>query len=170
MARLLWDLAGQQQLGPEAIRHPRLTPPLDWSPFGPGLFASWPLTNCSVSSDPLCAHWNSRAALRVLGAYLGGAGGPEGLDEPVHPLQDGRRTQGGQAGQHDEGEHLARRKETGLGDVESSCAPTLTGEISQQLKGRAPHPGRPLQHGDPWGLCSCPENPALMHSCVSVCS
>ena len=40
------------------------------------------------------------------GAYLSSAGGPEGLDEPVHPLQDGHRTQGSQSGEHDEGQHL----------------------------------------------------------------
>lgn len=39
-------------------------------------------------------------------AYLGSAGGPEGLDEPVHPLQDGHGTQGSQSGEHDEGQHL----------------------------------------------------------------
>lgn len=45
-------------------------------------------------------------------AYLGSAGGPEWLNEPVHPLQDRCRTQGGQPCKHDEGQHLPRRKET----------------------------------------------------------
>lgn len=46
------------------------------------------------------------------GGYLGGAGGPEWLNEPVHSLQNGCRTQGSQSGEHDEGQHLPRRKET----------------------------------------------------------
>lgn len=45
-------------------------------------------------------------------AYLGGAGGPEWLNEPVHPLQNRCGTQGSQSGQHDEGQHLPQRKET----------------------------------------------------------
>lgn len=44
------------------------------------------------------------------GAYLGGTGGPEWLDESVHPLQDRRRTQGSQSCEHDEGQHLPRRE------------------------------------------------------------
>lgn len=46
------------------------------------------------------------------GAYFGNTGGPEWLNEPVHPLQDRRRTQGSQSCKHDEGQHLPRKKET----------------------------------------------------------
>lgn len=46
-----------------------------------------------------------------VGRYLGGAGGSEWLNKPVHPLQNRCRTQGSQSGEHDEGQHLPRRKE-----------------------------------------------------------
>lgn len=50
-------------------------------------------------------------------AYFGDAGGPERLNEPIYPLQNRRRTQGSQSSEHDEGQHLPRRKETVLGKM-----------------------------------------------------
>lgn len=44
--------------------------------------------------------------------HLCGAGCPQGLDQPLEPLQHGVGTQRGQPGQHDEGQHLDR--ETGV--------------------------------------------------------
>lgn len=44
--------------------------------------------------------------------YFSDAGGPEWLNEPIHPLQNRRRTQGSQSCEHDEGQHLPGRKET----------------------------------------------------------
>lgn len=46
------------------------------------------------------------------GRYLGGAGGPEWFNEPVHSLQNRCGTQGSQSSEHDEGQHLPRRKKT----------------------------------------------------------
>lgn len=62
------------------------------------------------------------------GAYLGSAGGPEGLDEPVHPLQDGHRTQGSQSGEHDEGQHLTRGRKTVLGEIAQDRKEQALGE------------------------------------------
>lgn len=63
------------------------------------------------------------------GAYFGNTGGPEWLNEPVHPLQDGHRTQGSQSCEHDEGQHLPRRKETVLGEMAQDQKKQALGKI-----------------------------------------